>query len=82
METIEIVGIVSAGMTLTAFVGNEYGKMTAESIWYDVLNFVASIGLLLYAAHLGSLPFMIINTVWALVSGFDVVKYFWGAKKV
>jgi hypothetical protein len=82
MEPIEILGIVSAGMTLSAFVGNEYGKLTAESVWYDGLNFLASIGLLMYAAHLGSLPFMVINTVWALVSGFDVVKYFWGAKKV
>jgi formate hydrogenlyase subunit 3/multisubunit Na+/H+ antiporter MnhD subunit len=82
METIEIVGIVSAFLTLAAFVGNEYGKLSAESIVYDVLNFIASIGLLLYAAHLGALPFMVVNTVWALVSGFDVVKYFWGIKKV
>ncbi len=82
MDPIEIVGIVSAFLTLTAFVGNEYGKLTAESIVYDALNFVASIGLLIYAAHLGSLPFMIINTVWGLVSAFDVVKYFWGIKKV
>jgi hypothetical protein len=82
METIEIVGIVSAFLTLTAFVGNEYGKLTAESIWYDAMNFVASIGLLMYAAHLGALPFMVVNTVWALVSGFDVVKYFWAPKRV
>lgn len=82
METMEIVGIVSAAMTLTAFVGNEYGKLSVEGVVYDGLNFLASIGLLLYAADLGSLPFMAINTVWALVSGFDVVKYFWGAKKV
>lgn len=82
MELIDIVGIVSAGMTLTAFVGNEYGTFTAESIWYDALNFLASMGLVIYASHLGSLPFMAINTVWALVSGFDVVKYFWGVKKV
>lgn len=82
MEPIEIVGIVSAFLTLTAFVGNEYGKLTAESIWYDALNFVASIGLLVYAAHLGALPFMVVNSVWALVAGFDVVKYFWGGKKV
>ncbi len=82
MEPIEIVGAVSALLTLTAFVGNEYGKLSVESVVYDGLNFVASIGLLIYAASLGSLPFMAINTVWALVSGFDVVKYFWAPKKV
>ncbi len=82
MEMIEIVGAVSALLTLIAFVGNEYGKLTADSILYDALNFVASMGLLIYASHLGSLPFMAINAVWALVSGFDVVKYFWGVQKV
>ena len=82
MDTWEIIGSVSAFMTLTAFVGNEYGKLTAESVVYDLLNFLASMGLLLYAAHLDSLPFMAINVVWGLVSGFDVVKYMWGSKPV
>ncbi len=77
MEPIEILGSVSALLTLIAFVGNEYGKWNAESFVYDLLNFIASVGLLIYAANLGSLPFMAINTVWALVSAFDVVKFLW-----
>lgn len=77
MEPIEILGIASALLALAAFVGNEYGKMTTESFIYDLLNFFAGLGLVIYAAKIGALPFIITNTVWALVSGFDVVKYLW-----
>ncbi len=77
MEPIEILGILSAILTLIAFIGNEYGKLTTESFIYDLLNFLAGMGLVIYAANIGALPFMITNSVWALVSGFDVVKYLW-----
>lgn len=62
-------------MTLSAFVANEWGKLSAESILYDVLNFMASFGLFMYAYHLDAIPFMLTNAVWGLVSGVDVVKY-------
>lgn len=47
MEFIDIIGIGSAALTLTAFVGNEWGKLDAESLTYDLLNLIASIGLFL-----------------------------------
>jgi len=75
VESIEILGIASALLALAAFVGNQYHKLKDTSIWYDSLNFLSGIGLLFYAYWLGALPFMITNTVWALVSGIDVGKY-------
>jgi hypothetical protein len=75
MGIFEIVGICSAVMTLTAFVANEYGVLSADSITYDLLNFLSSIGLLAYAIHTGVVPFVLTNTVWGLVSGIDVAKY-------
>lgn len=74
MESIEILGIASAGLLLFAFVANEWGKLSSESIWYDLLNFLSALGLFAYAYHLGAVPFMITNAVWGLVSGVDVVK--------
>ncbi|OGM91784.1 hypothetical protein A2755_03145 [Candidatus Wolfebacteria bacterium RIFCSPHIGHO2_01_FULL_48_22] len=70
----EIVGILSAGLLLFAFIANEYGKLPSESIWYDLFNFLAAVGLFAYAYHLDALPFMVTNGVWGLVSGIDVVK--------
>ena len=75
MEAIEILGILSALLALSAFIANEWGKLRAESFAYDLMNFVASAGLLIYAYSAGVVPFIITNAVWALVSGIDVAKY-------
>ncbi len=75
MSPIELLGIFSALMTLSAFVANEWGKLSAESILYDVLNFLAAIGLFAYAYHLDAIPFMLTNAVWGIVSGIDVARY-------
>jgi hypothetical protein len=77
MPPIEIVGMGSAILALIAFIGNEYGKLTAESFLYDLLNFIAGLGLAIYAAEIGALPFVLTNAVWAIVSAFDVVRYLW-----
>lgn len=75
MGALEILGIGSALMALWAFIGNQYGKLKNDSIWYDGLNFLSGLGLVTYAAYEGVIPFMITNSVWALVSGVDVAKY-------
>ena len=80
MELIDLIGIGSAALTLTAFVGNEWGKLDAEILTYDLLNFIASIGLFAYAYHSDVLPFMVVNAVWGTVSGLDVAKHLLGKK--
>lgn len=76
MTLVDIVGILSAAITVFAFVGNQYGKIKTDSVWYDGMNFFGALGLLSYAISYGAIPFMITNGVWALVSGLDVLKYF------
>ncbi len=75
MDAIEILGIACALLTLSAFVANEWGGLSANSFWYDLMNFAASVGLFVYAYNLGVIPFMLTNAVWGLVSGIDVAKY-------
>ena len=70
----ETLGILSALTALSAFVGNEYGKLHANSYWYDLLNFVSSLGLFTYALSVGAIPFVITNSVWATVSMLDLIK--------
>lgn len=76
MTGLEVFGIACALLALVAFVSNEYKLLSAESFWYDFLNFLSALGLLYYAYTQHQVPFMITNSVWALVSGIDVVKYF------
>lgn len=75
MDPIEILGILSALLALFAFVGNQYHKLKDTSIAYDFINMLSGIGLFTYAYLVDALPFMITNSVWAVVSGIDVVKY-------
>ena len=80
MSSIEILGVLSAMIVLCAFVANEYKFVSAENPWYDFANFISALGLVYYAYHFGVLPFIITNTVWALVSGIDVIKFLLGRR--
>ena len=75
MSSIEILGILSAVLTLSVYIANQYGKLNVNNFWYDFANFISSIGLFAYAYSLDAVPFLITNTVWGLVSGIDVAKY-------
>lgn len=80
MDSIEILGILSALLILFVFIANEYGQVSSESIWYDLINLIGGLGLLIYAYVQGVVPFMLTNGVWALVSGIDVAKYLYKRK--
>lgn len=75
MDLLLALGIICSIMALIAFVGNEFGIVSAESFLYDLLNFVSAAGLLFFAYKTNAVPFMITNSVWAIVSGIDVAKY-------
>ncbi len=73
-----IIGTVGAGITLVAFFLNQTHKVSQDSLSYDSLNFFGSALLVVYALLLGSIPFLILNGIWMLVSLKDV---FVGLKK-
>lgn len=75
MDWLLVLGFGSALLALVAFVGNQFGKLRAESFLYDFLNFISAVGLLYFAYQTKAYPFMLTNFVWALVSGADVMKY-------
>jgi hypothetical protein len=76
MDLSTIVGVVGATIILVSFLLNQSGKWSAESRSYDLANAIGSIILVSYAVLLGSVPFMILNSVWFVVSFRDVVKSF------
>jgi hypothetical protein len=65
-------------LALVAFIGIQYHKLADTSIIYDGLNLASGLGLVFYAYTIGAVPFIITNSVWALVSGIDVVRYLAG----
>ena len=75
MSNMEVLGIFSAILALAAFIGNEYHKLSSDSVWYDLMNFLAGTGLIIYAISINAIPFVLTNGVWATVSFIDLVKY-------
>lgn len=67
-------GIVGTGIILLAFLLNQFGRWSSESLSYDVANAIGSGILLYYAYSIQSWPFMVLNGVWFLVSARDIYK--------
>lgn len=74
MDTTTLIGILGATIILITFLLNQFGRLSAESRWYDGLNALGSLLLIVYAYILWSIPFMILNSVWFLVSLRDVIR--------
>lgn len=75
MNGLEILGILSALLTLSAFIMNQYGYLDRDDIRYDALNMFSGIGLVIYAVSIHGIPFILTNSVWAIISGIDVGRY-------
>lgn len=74
----ELLGILSAALVLSAFIANQYGWVRNDNIWYDTINLAAALGLFVYSFSISAWPFMITNAVWGVVSAIDVIRYLLG----
>jgi hypothetical protein len=81
LPPLEILGICSALVTLSCFILNEYGKVSPDDVRYDLANGLAALGLVSYAISIHAIPFMLTNSVWAIVSFIDVGRYAWGKER-
>lgn len=76
-----MIGVLGASIILLSFLLNQFGRWSTTSLSYDAANALGSGILIVYAYLLGSWPFMILNTVWFVVSMKDVAAYFKVNKK-
>lgn len=69
-----VIGTLGATIILVAFILNQLNKLKNDSLAYDLLNAIGSLLLIWYAILLSSVPFLILNGVWAIVSIKDIVS--------
>ena len=67
-----IIGVLGATIILVLFILEQSHKISNDSILYDVGNFIGSVLLVIYAYLLSSVPFLILNLVWAVFSLKDI----------
>ncbi len=70
---IDMLGITGAALILIAFVLNQQRILDDDDIGYDLCNLAGGTLLIFSAYHLHSLPFLLLNGVWTLVSLKDVL---------
>ncbi len=76
MDFTTTLGITGAGIVLFGFVLNQFGILSTKSRIYDLLNVVGPGILVVYAILLDSVPFLILNVVWAVASAYSFSKTF------
>ena len=68
-----IIGIIGAGIVLIFFVLEQVNEVNNKNLWYGFGNFFGSVLLIIYAILLSSIPFIVLNTVWAIFSLRDII---------
>lgn len=72
MDLNTTLGVIGMALILLAFILSQMGEWEDTELRYDLTNLIGS-GLMVYYAYtLDSIPFLILNAVWALVSFRDV----------
>jgi len=70
---VTFIGIIGAGLVLLGFIMNQTKKWKNTDLIYDFVNFLGALLLVIYGLLLKGYPFVVLNTVWALVSLRDVL---------
>ncbi len=66
------IGIIGAGLVLLAFIMNQTKKWKNTDLIYDFVNFLGALILVIYGLMIKGYPFVVLNTIWALVSLKDI----------
>ncbi len=72
MDIVLVIGASGMSLLLIAFVLNLFKKIMQDSIVYNVFNIIGSALLVYYAYILNSIPFIILETVWALFAFYKL----------
>ena len=68
----QVIQIIGALIILSAFAASQLGELTTDSRLYLLLNLVGSVVLCILAVIEGQLGFILLEGVWAAVSGWSL----------
>ncbi len=68
MEINMLIGVAGLLLITIAFALNLFHKLSSRNASYSLINFVGAVCLAYYAWFLGSVPFFILQIIWAVFS--------------
>ena len=68
----QLVQVIGALLILTAFAAAQFGRLDQRSVSYLVLNLIGSVILAVLAAVEEQLGFLLLETIWAIVSAWSL----------
>lgn len=70
----QVLSAVGAAAILFAFWALQTGRLAPSHVRYQLINLGGALLLATAAVMLGSVPFVVLNTVWALVALWALVR--------
>jgi hypothetical protein len=71
---IQAVSIVGAILILLPFAANQFGKLTPESLAYQLMNLIGSVALTTVAVLESQYGFILLEGTWAIVSAAGLAR--------
>lgn len=70
----DFIGITGVTLLLAAFFQLQRGKLAADSFPYLWLNLLGAVGILVSLIHAWNLSAFVIETAWAFISLYGIIK--------
>lgn len=67
------IGVIGMILILAAFIGDLFKKITEDTMIYNIMNIVGALALAYYAYTINSVPFLILQLVWAVFAGYKLL---------
>jgi len=74
LEFIDILGWIGAIEVIIAYVLVSSGKMTGESIIYQLLNLTGAVLLIVQTLYKQAYPSAFVNIIWTIIAAYSIVK--------
>ena len=73
-DLVTVIGVIGAAIILFGFFMNQTHRWRDTDRVYDVTNFIGGVLMTAYAFLIGSMPFAVLNVVWAFISLRDLLS--------